>query len=267
MRLRRAWAGSVLALAPWLACAAAVKLQAIPAVDLTNTPPRLTVGVWNEGTDPVRDVEVEAVSGAWTGRSPAKVHTIGPDESRDYTLTVSPLPPGPGKYPVVVRTRYTDREGRRFSMVTPADIVIGGIKPDLWMTPTLDSAKIVDSARLTLRMASLEDAPLAVSVRLVLPDEFTCPHAERRITLAPDAENLEVFDIVNRTGVSGSSYTVLAVLESETGGMHRTDTASGTLWVDTPALMPARRYVVWFGVGMALAVLLMAMPKRSGGTS
>ena len=255
----------VLSLVPLAVCAGFIRLGVEPGFDLTNTPPVLAVTVWNDGDEPAQAVAVEASVAGWSGQTTNAVPSLGTEQEVRYILPLTRVPNIPGGYPVVIKVRYGDRNGHRFSAMSLADLVVGGAKPPVWVVSSLDSATVKDAAKLTLRLTSLEDTVLDVRVRLVLPDELSCGNAGRAVKLGPGTDSVEAFEIRNESGLPGSTYAVAVVMETEIGGIHRGAVAVGSIPVEALLERPLWRYGMWLGLSTALVALLMARQRRADG--
>ena len=252
-----------ISLVPLAASAGFIRMNMEPAFDLTNTPPLLAVTVSNEGDEPARAVELEASVAGWHSQTTNQVPSLRPGEDFRYVLPLTRVPVVPGVYPAVIKVRYGDRNGHRFSAITFIDLAVGDSKQEVWVVPTLDSATVADTVTLTLRLASMEDDALESRLRLVLPDELSCRNAERVVKLEPGTESAEVFEIRNESGLPGSTYAVAVVLETEAGGIHRGAVATGTVTVAALPERPLWKYGMWFGLSTGLVALLMVMQHQA----
>lgn len=225
--------------------------------------PALRVELRNDGDEPARDVELEASLGAWRHREPTR-RELAPGETVSLTLPLAAPPATPGRYPAIVRVRYGDLNGYRFSALAATAVAVGGESDGDWVIPTLSPAVVEGAGTLKLEVLALGTAPGPARVRLVLPDELSCDLPERGISLEPDTLRTVEFAVVNRHATPGSAYAVWAFVEGERGGRHLLEVVEGSVQVTGRALPGWRAYAGWAATGVALCVVLILMGRRRG---
>jgi hypothetical protein len=225
----------------------------------------LRVELRNEGDAPARDVELEASLGVWRHREPLR-RELGPGETVSLTLPIAGPPAAPGRYPAIVRARYGDLNGYRFSSVAVTAFAVGGVGAgdDEWVIPTLAPTVVEGAGTLKLQTLSLEAAPGPARARLVLPDELACDAPERGVELEPDILRTVEFSVVNRRATPGSAYAVWALVEGERDGRHLLEVVEGVVQVTGRAAPGWRTYAGWAAAGMALCAVLMGLGRRRG---
>lgn len=245
-------------LTPSLTLAGRIQIQPDIRVAVSNGIPVAEVRLFNTGDEPALVFSANGallapgVTAAPDDRpsclpDPAAApagRTLSPGDSCDFLISLPP-PVLPGYHQAVFRIRYADLTGARFSSVKTAGFAFsgpaGGADPatasslprldDGWLSATVDSPDIGRSCQVRVSLCLLQEASARVKVRLVLPDEFECQAPEQDVDLDPDNSRDVVFEIINRGGIPGSSYSVTAVAVAESSGMVRSTSAAGAVTV------------------------------------
>ncbi len=120
----------------------------------------------------------------------------------------------PGRYPLVVKTAYQDKNGHRFSAVTCGSYVHQKAAPSALIINSVN-AKLPEKGKNTIvfkcknRSASIHD----VVFKLHLPDELRSDKPVQKISLEPSEQRNLKFMIENLSALKGSSYAVWLVGE------------------------------------------------------
>ncbi|MGH9380329.1 MAG: 6-pyruvoyl-tetrahydropterin synthase-related protein [Thermoanaerobaculia bacterium] len=193
------------------------------------------VEIANRGDDAAHELGVELIVGERRRTLPGPP-SLQPGATWRRRVDLHPEDAPPGRAPVTVRVRYHDEGGYPLSSLSYAYLE-GPESPPRGLSATLTSIGV----RRDPAVASLRIEPPArpgpVSVRIVLPDELTLHGAPvRRITHAGDTPVEIELPIASESAFAGSSYEILALLETEVRGVR------DSLFVPaTASVLPPRR--------------------------
>ena len=175
-----------------------LQIQPDVSVEINHGSPVAVVRLFNTGDEPARILSVDgdlltsgvaAVPGGSLSRFPEPAiapagRVLSPGDSCETLLPLSP-PALPGYHQAVIRIRYADFTGVKFSSVVAAPFVFprssGGTNPvspaapcldDSWLTATVYPASIGRTGQVRVSLCLLQEGAARVKVRLVLPDEF-----------------------------------------------------------------------------------------------
>ena len=231
---------------PLLSFAGVIRLLPEAHIEFTNGIPLAVVQITNLGDEPFRVLSIDALlQGVRTNVSPGE--SLVPDEVSQHRLVFPGMLLKPDATPAVIRIKYTHPNGNVFSALTLGLIPPSGKTEDSWVSANLSSLSIGRTGKITIQMILLEDVPSEVKVRLILPDEFTSESTERKVTLEPDAKRIETFEVVNHSGVPGSTYTIYAIVERQVNGAGQCTTFSGNVKVDQIEWI-GQSYTFWAGI-------------------
>ena len=242
-----------------LACAARtapatfIGLEVEPSAVVSGALVRVALRIANAGDEAAHSIRIAAEAQGAVAQT-ARMASLGVGESTNATLEL-PCPAAPGTYTAVVRTRYTDPNGRRFSAVAPAPFAVD--VRELVDSPAnglFTNAVLHDRGTLDLDLAADAGRPATVRVTLALPDELACDGATNTLTLAAGEERRLRFPVRNVAGLPGSRYRVLAVLDSEDAGGHRSAAVEGDVLIAPPWY----ERLPWRPAGLGAAALLFA---------
>jgi hypothetical protein len=220
----------------------------------------------NAGDESAHNVRVEAEIGDLVRRCDAASRLPAGDTLRQ-TLSLGSPPVPAGVYTAVVRVRYTDAKGHAYTALDHIPLVTAEPVPfDDPVVARLSSARIEDSEYVTLELNAPADAALDAGIRLVLPDEISCPSAMTNARVPAGGRQVMRFQLRNVTATPGSRYPIVAVIDYLHNAQHRSHTASAT--IDIAGTEPSG--LAWLGVivplcvAFALAELLMRNMSRRG---
>jgi len=270
----RAWqwwlAGWVMIMVPLAGMADHIQLQPEAHVEFTNGQPVVALCLMNSGDAAAKVLAIETSLDGRTLLRKTPGETIMGEGIYSGRFPVPPPPDRPGLYQAISRIRYADFGGVEFSSVTVSDFPWGltnaqGTCDSSWMAASILPATMGRGGPVEVSLLLLQSASVEVTVRLVLPDEFECAEPGRRVPLDPDTARVEKFEIINRRGLPGGSYTFCAIVEYELAGIHRSASTTGTITVAETAWL-GQSYTVWLaGTGLCLAVLLALIRRQRRG--
>lgn len=265
-------AATCLALLPLAATAGFIQLRLDAETTTSSTPPALTVSVSNTGDNPARNVSINATLESWSASTPP-IRTIAPGATHTVALPITTPPTQPGNYTTILKARYTDDNNVSFSAITTAEASFPGdvrrigehlLPPADWIVPLLSAQSHTNGATLSLRLMSLTAAPESIHLRLILPDELRCAESSRQLTLPPDTETTETFELDTRHAQPGSTYTVWAILDNESQGQHQTASTSTIVRIEaTPTTPPPWQYLLWLSAITTIPIILLRRGRTS----
>ncbi len=275
-------------LLPGMTLAGRLQIQPDVSVEINHGSPVAVVRLFNTGDEPARILSVDgdlltsgvaAVPGGSLSRFPEPAiapagRVLSPGDSCETLLPLSP-PALPGYHQAVIRIRYADFTGVKFSSVVAAPFVFprssGGTNPvppaapcldDSWLTATVYPASIGRTGQVRVSLCLLQEGAARVKVRLVLPDEFDCTVPEQEVALDPDGRRDLAFEIGNRGALPGAAYSVTVVALTEVSGYFQSVSSAGSVAVAAGEWVGQSPWVWFWAAVLALAVILWASRLR-----
>jgi hypothetical protein len=230
--------------------AANINLEADTAIATAGI--QLTLAATNAGTAVARDLVPEVT---WLGRSRQgeKLAALPPGGRRPWDFSLPP-PPASGTFPLVLRLRYTDGDGRAASALLVRTAGTAAPGP---VRAVLTAAPIATVGTVRLRLENPGARPVAGRVVTFLPSELATD-PESQPAQVPGGGSVELaLMLQNVRAAAGASYPVYAVFEYDWGGAHHTVLAGATLPIVAAPNGRARRLAV--GTTALLAALAIAV--------
>jgi hypothetical protein len=134
----------------------------------------------------------------------------------------------PGSYPLLLILHYADANGYPFSALSVQSYTFGREAP----SPVFGQAKATAFAKegeLRFTLKNMGDTELKATTRLVLPQELSVGQEQVELVLSAKSEGSAGFKLKNFSALNGSTYQLFAVTEYESGGLHYTSVAPGTV--------------------------------------
>lgn len=199
-------------LLPLTSLAGSIKVHPEAHIELTNGVPVAVVHVANSGDEPFRVLSIDARLQRLEAHAlPGKF--LAPGEMSEARLPFPVLPSMSDQSPAVIRIRYDHANGSTFSALALATFPAYPTNDAPWVALRLSPGSIGRTGEIFLELLLLQDEPSEVTVKLILPDEFSCASVGRKVMLEPDTSRVEIFELVNRSAVPGATYPVFAILE------------------------------------------------------
>lgn len=136
---------------------------------------------------------------------------------------------------------------------------------DTWVSGKLSSASVGRTGKIAVQLTLLQDDPAEVTIRMILPREFSCDPVARKVMLEPDASRVEFFELTNQSAVPGVTYSVTALVEQ----VHSAPPAgSGSALAFTSEITVTggkwigQSYWFWGGLSSLLLLSLLIWPFR-----
>ena len=237
---------------PWVVSAGTLRLYPEAHVEFTNGLPEAVVQIANLGDEPFRLLSVDArLQGLEAQALPGNF--LVPGETTGVRLGFPPLPYQTNETPAVIRIHYAHANGNSYSALALAPVPVEQPPPEPWVAGRFSPASIGRSGNISLQLLLLKDQSADVTVKLILPDEFSCGSWVRKVILEPDARRVETFELVNQSAVPGSTYPVFALVERTLNGMIQCTSVTGEVTIVQTKWI-GQSY--WFWAGLALALLV-----------
>lgn len=266
---------------PLAAVAGRIQIQPDVRVTVSNGVPLAAIQLFNTGEESARILSME-VGLAFTGRedrlagaspdasgggSMVLPKTLSPGDTMESTIQLA-TPGMPGFHQAVTRIRYADFTGVTFSTVTVSSFAMpGAARPadDSWIAVSMEPATIGRSGPVRVSLQLLEDHPVEVTVRLIVPDEFAASAPEQRVRLEPDSPRELTLRLDNRGALPGGVYPVVAVVGVVANGEVRSSSASGTVAIGQGQWVGQSPWVWLSGALLLLLAMWAARRGRRGG--
>ncbi|MGB9612637.1 MAG: hypothetical protein ACPL4K_00425 [Candidatus Margulisiibacteriota bacterium] len=128
----------------------------------------------------------------------------------------------PGSYPLILVMHYTDANQYPFSapLVQTFAYRSEAISP---ITGKLNPITISKDGKLPLSLKNSSDAEVKLKLQFVLPQELSADEKTTTLDLAPKSEQILNIPIKNFSALSGSSYQVFAIVQTEDKSWHYTN--------------------------------------------
>ncbi len=238
--------------------AAAIDLDAETAVAAAEV--RLVLAATNTGSEAARDLVPEVT---WLDRRQRgeAVAVLPPRARRPWDFSLPP-PPAAGTFPLVLRLRYTDADGRPAAALLVRTLGAADAGP---VRAALAPAPIATLGTVQLTLENSEGRPLVGRVVAVLPPELATDPESQPAQVPPGGHVALPLVVQNARAVVGRTYPMYAVFEYDWAGTHRTALAAATLAVVQAPSRRALRLAVgataWLAA-LATAVLLSRRAAR-----
>ena len=254
---------SVLVLALVCACVASagtITLTPVARVSVTGSRVDAAFDITNSGTDPAKEVMVEARLLDQVQRAQAAAQ-MEPGEKASLTLTFKLPDTARGTYPILTTLSYTDAAGSPASAATYAIAQMPGAGASaLVMTIRPDPAKWGQlTADLSATLPKVKD----VKVTCFCPGDLEVSPASRTVAFK-DGKAAAVFHLQNVHGNPGSAYGVFFFAEYDSDGVHYTTIADHVVPIERAADVLPVRLNRWHWVLIVAIVLILAGITAAG---
>lgn len=249
-------AGLVL-MVPLVSLSGEIRLHPEAHVEFSEGIPVVAVKITNGGDEPVR---LNAAAGQWQGVTSRLLltNTIVPGEDVSLKLLFPKRLSRSAGEPVVIRLNYSHANGNAFSALALAMDSPESEQP--WLVASIGPATVGRSGNISLQLLLMEDESAEVVVRLILPDELGSGSCERKVRLEPDTQQVEQFELTNRSAVPGSVHTVFAVVERYQSGRHSYTTATGAVTI-LKVVWLGQSSLFWLGLAGLLLLALLGLKQ------
>lgn len=174
---------------------------------------RLELFIHNQGDEAAHFLQSKAMIASAVQHTRA-LPRVKPGQAIQIPLFFDIQFPSPGRYPLVLRTAYQDKNGHRFSALNCGFYVYKKAAPSALLINSVN-AKLPEKGKNTIvfkcqnTSASVHD----VIFKLHLPDELRTDTPVQKISLEPNEQRNIKFMIENLSALKGSSYAVWLVGE------------------------------------------------------
>lgn len=167
----------------------------------------------------------------------------------------------PGRYPVIARIFYADRNHHPFSALAMASVTH---QRDERPGVIVDIAPITLRAKstLTLALKNLDDKPHELDGRWLLPQELSMSSPTFHLSLPARGERQESFALRNFAALAGSVYQIYGLVEYSDEGLHHSIPGSSTVRVVGNAHESTLYEDPWVIVGALIVLVFVIINVR-----
>jgi hypothetical protein len=251
------------------ALAGVIRMQVSCSVRGTN----MTVRMTNTGDEPAQNVRAHVT---FMGKEmhTDNISSFPPQvpKSENFVLDTTDLK---GTYPAVVIVDFEDLNSYPFSSVSIQQVRSGATSPADLMGVLQGQIELATKVSVPLRIRSKSDREIAVTCRVVAPNELLAEVPEFTLTIPPKGDEQATVELENFSGTPTSSYPVHVLLEYDQNGEHFCVPAVTMVTIVAPSPVSSMKF--WVVLVVALAVLLGAPivavlmsrrhPHQTGGKS
>ena len=267
--LMRAALWIFLLLAPVLQCKASfLRLSAVPACTFKENHLTVALSISNEGDEAAHQLVAEVLLGDARGISP--LHPVL-DAGHSYRTSIDITCPDMDKgiHTVIAKIRCTDRNGYPLTSLTTVPLVTA--IPAATGEPigaSFAPATMKHGCTADLTITNRTSEVIETSVRVFLPDELACSASIRRLTIPPRSLHREPIEIRNISALRGSRYSLAAVVDCSSEGLHHSVVASSQAHIKprTSPLVDHRRLLLGVLLG-TIAVAVAGQLRRPASRS
>lgn len=182
----------------------------------------------NKGDEPAMAVqpEIEFAGKSFLGEATSQ---LDPGSSRSWNIPITTTLSTPGRYPLILKTRYYDLNNYAFSSISPSYVVIKEDTSPL-VFGTLKPLEMSDLGKLPLEIINLdENLQKNIKLKVHLPKELTSENTTIQLTMKPKSKANYEFNIERFSALPGSNYVIAAILEYDENNMHYTNILRGNI--------------------------------------
>ena len=172
----------------------------------------------------------------------------------------------PGSYVRVVLVNFQDLNNHPFS--APAEVRFSlGKEAELPVLVRAGPVAFADRRVVRVLLHNQGSEPLELKLGVVAPRELSAAQPRSPIRLEPGGAKSICFDLWNLSGLAGSNYPVMLVLEGQPGGLHAARAVKIMALLE-PRQNPIMAHLEWWlaAIGACLGLLLAAQftARRQG---
>lgn len=243
------------------AAAGTIKITTTAQATLENGRLSVSLTLVNQGDEAAQNLSLKLISAGKQVEAPGPP-VLAPNKPAQATLEM-PVEPGlPGTYPSVVEVRFHDLNGYPFTSLANALYFHQNPTYAQVMGRGLPS-RVAGEGEVSYELASLEQAPLKLSVRFHAPQELSLGRDSLELELAGRSKQTVSAPVKNFTALVGASYPVLAVLEYEKDGRHFSAVAVAVASVaQPPSLFTRLTPYLYVAAGLLVALVAWLQWRR-----
>lgn len=151
---------------------------------------------------------------------------LGVQKSFKWKVPLAAKPKNPGKYPLILTTNYQDANSYPFSAISVStfDYNLATISD---IAAKINNIELSDKGTLELTIKNLAETTKDLSIKLIVPKELTINKEKLSLKLPAKTEKTINFEIKKFSALTGSSYSVFAVIEYDENNQHYTTITNG----------------------------------------
>ena len=224
---------------------------------------RIMLTVTNRGDEPALEIQAEA-PGDFPAPKSLMAERLEPGGSVELDLQAKPGGPEPGAYIKVVLVNFRDSMNHPFTALAEIryDLGPGTESP---VIATAQPVTLSDRRLVKIGLTNQGQEALNVRARVFAPRELSAAQPGGSMKLDPGQSRTLFFDLWNLSGLAGSVYPVVVVLEHLSHGRHATR-AVRIMATLTPRQNPVMNHLEWWLAAIVLTlILLIGAQFRTGG--
>ncbi len=256
-----------LILAVWLvptspAQAGTISLSTTVAASVAGQNLRVEVSLLNQGDEAARDLALSLSAAGKQIQAPGPT-SLPPHQPWRTVLELPLLLTLPGSYPALVTVRFHDLNGYAFSSLAHALFDLGSSAPS-GVSAQGFPGRVIGDGKLRFELTNADQAPHAVSLRAIAPEELSLEQPPPRLKLAPGGGRGLDLTARNLAALAGSSYPVLLLLEYDHDGRHHSVVAVAPVTVEAPPDLVREAVPFLYALaGLLLAVMIGLQMRAS----
>lgn len=166
-----------------------------------------------------------------------------------------------GTYPVIVTVYCTDAKQYPLSALTSHVFTFGAAGKPTELVGTIGPVTLAKRTKLDLELTNIGDESINAAVRFILPRELSAEEPLKSAVISGRSSDKVRFAIKNLSAFPGSIYPILSIIEYDTGGIHQTVIAQGTVTVVDSKEIFGIDYSI-LGIGLvALIIVFIALER------
>ncbi len=179
---------------------------------------RAVLSVTNRGDEAALDIQAEA-PGQYPVPKSLMVQRLEPGQTIELDLSWARPGPKPGTYIKVSMVNFQDSINRPFTAPAEVRFNLG----QETASPVMAESKqvsLADRRMVRVKLWTKEKEPMDLRVTVFTPKELSAAEIDNPIRLTPGRVKTISFDLWNLSGMSGSTYPIMLLLEHESKGRH-----------------------------------------------
>ena len=218
------------------------------------------VTVCNEGDESAYSGQIEFLVGGEKYMS-KKVEEFAVGVTNSFIQQIELSMETPGAYPLIATLHYADANQYPFSAmkahIFPYEIEAGPSE----IFGTIKETTFWKEGTVKLNLKNLGMSNIQTTTQLICPRELSVDEGSRNILVPAKSSGKAQFSLKNFAALSGSTYIVFAVSESEKNGVHHTTITPGVVKLKEQKKILGVSYGVLAAVLVVLVLVFVGFQK------